>query len=53
VTPETPTLEAIETMRANRISCLPVVKNGHLVGVVTQDQYMEIAGRLLEEALRR
>jgi len=53
VSPETPTLEAIETMRHHRISCLPVVKNGHLVGTVIQDQYMEIAGRLLEEALRR
>lgn len=53
VSPETPTLEAIETMRRHRISCLPVVKNGHLVGIVTEDQYMEIAGRLLEEALRR
>jgi len=53
VSPETPTLEAIETMRHHRISCLPVVKKGHLVGMVTQDQYMEIAGRLLEAALRR
>ncbi len=52
VAPETSTLEAIELMRQHRISCLPVVKNGHLVGTVTQDQYMEIAGRLLEQKLR-
>ncbi len=52
VSPETTTLEAIELMRQHRISCLPVVKNGHLVGTVTQDQYMEIAGRLLEQKLR-
>ncbi len=53
VTPETPTLEAIGIMRRRQIACLPVVKNGHLVGVITQDQFMEIAGRLLEEKLRQ
>jgi len=52
VAPETPTLEAIALMRRHRVSCLPVVKHGHLVGIVTEDQYMEIAGRLLEERLR-
>jgi len=53
VSPETPTLDAIDIMRRHRIGCLPVVKDGHLVGLVTQDQFMEIAGRLLEEKLRR
>jgi len=52
VSPETPTLEAIALMRRHRVSCLPVVKNDHLVGIVTEDQYMEIAGRLLEEKLK-
>ena len=52
VAPETSTLEAIELMRRHSVSCLPVVKNQHLVGLVTEDQYMEIAGRLLEQQLR-
>jgi CBS domain-containing protein/gamma-glutamylcysteine synthetase len=52
VAPETTTLEAIGLMRRHRVSCLPVVKNGHLIGIVTEDQYMEIAGRLLEQKLR-
>ena len=52
VTPETSTLEAIELMRRHRISCLPVVKGAHLVGMVTESQFMAIAGRLLEEKLR-
>lgn len=52
VTPETPTLEAIELMRRHKMSCLPVVKHGHLVGVVTEAQFMAIAGQLLEEKLR-
>jgi len=52
VEPETSTLEAIELMRRHRFSCLPVVKNDHLVGVVTETQFMAIAGQLLEQKLR-
>ena len=52
VAPEASSLEAIELMRRLRLSCLPVVKNGHLVGVVTENQFMRIAGQLLEEKLR-
>ncbi len=52
VAPETSSLEAIELMRHHRLSCLPVVKNGHLVGVITENQFMRIAGQLLEEKLR-
>jgi CBS domain-containing protein len=52
VSPETPTVDAIDLMRRNRWSCLPVVKNGHLVGVLTESQLMAIAGQLLEQKLR-
>ncbi|MFV2073371.1 MAG: CBS domain-containing protein [Thermoanaerobaculales bacterium] len=52
VAPETSTLEAIELMRHNKWSSLPVVKNGHLVGMVTETQFMAIAGELLEQKLR-
>ncbi len=52
VSPETPTLEAIDLMRAHGASCLPVVSNGKLVGLVSEHDYMKIAGRLLEEQLR-
>jgi CBS domain-containing protein/gamma-glutamylcysteine synthetase len=52
VSPETSTLEAIELMRRHKTSCLPVIKNGHLVGVITEFQLMAIAGRLLEQKLR-
>lgn len=51
VSPEASTLEAIEMMRKNRWACLPVVKNGHLVGVVTESMFMAIAATLLEEKL--
>jgi len=52
VSPETSTLEAIELMRRHRMSCLPVVKLGHLVGIVTETQFMAMAGQLLEQKLR-
>ncbi|MGV6815162.1 MAG: CBS domain-containing protein [Phycisphaerales bacterium] len=52
VSPETPTLEAIELMRSHGTSCLPVVSGGKLVGMVTEHDYMRIAGQLLEEQLK-
>jgi CBS domain-containing protein len=53
VRPETPTLEAINLMKEYRISCLPVVEEGNkLVGIVTEHDFMGIAGQLLEEFLR-
>jgi CBS domain-containing protein/gamma-glutamylcysteine synthetase len=52
VRPETPTLEAIRLMREHRISCLPVVEEGdRLVGIVTEHDFMGIAGQLLEQFL--
>ena len=53
ITPETPTLEAINIMRTNRISCLPVVKNDVLVGLVTENHFMNITHQLMEEHLSK
>jgi CBS domain-containing protein/gamma-glutamylcysteine synthetase len=53
VTPETPTLEAIDLMRERRVSSLPVVSDGKLVGIVTETDFMPIAYQLLSEALRK
>lgn len=53
VHPETPSLEAIDLMRSHKIGCLPVVdRDDHLVGIVTEHDFMDIAGRLLEEHFR-
>ncbi len=52
VSPDTPTLEAIDLMKAHGASCLPVVSGGKLVGLVSEHDYMRIAGRLLEDQLR-
>jgi CBS domain-containing protein len=52
VTPETSTLQAVELMRKHKIGCLPVVQNGRLAGVITEHDFFEIAGALLERWLR-
>lgn len=52
VSPETPTLEALLTMREKNIGCLPVVKDDHLVGMITAHDFLTVSARLLEERLR-
>jgi CBS domain-containing protein len=47
----TSTMDAIELMRKHGISCLPVVQDGQLIGIVTEHDFMKIAGQLLEEML--
>src|SRR5262249_48265229 len=51
VSPETPTLDASRLMRETGIGCLPVVKEGHLVGVLMERDFMDIAAELLEQNL--
>ena len=51
VTPETPTIEALRTMRRLRIGCMPVVQDERLIGIVTEEDFMEIASKLLEHQL--
>ncbi len=53
ITPDTRTLDAIRLMRDKGIGCLPVVNgNGRLVGLVSEESLVRIAGKLLEEKLR-
>jgi CBS domain-containing protein len=52
VTPDTSSLEAISTMRTRGVSCLPVVRDKKLVGIVTEHDFINVAARLLEEKLR-
>jgi CBS domain-containing protein len=51
-TPETPTVDAIETMRAHQVGCLPVVSKGKLVGIVTEHDFIKLATGLLDRWLR-
>ncbi len=51
IAPDTPTLDAIRLMRSHRITCLPVVDDDKLVGILTADDLVPIAERLLEERM--
>ncbi|MEE8523885.1 MAG: CBS domain-containing protein [Thermoanaerobaculia bacterium] len=51
VEPQTPTLEAVRLMKEHKISSLPVVENGRLVGIITERDLVSISQQLLEEFL--
>lgn len=51
IEPEATILEAMGRMRRHRIACLPVVRDGKLVGVITERDLMPMAAELLEEKL--
>ncbi|MBK8464766.1 MAG: CBS domain-containing protein [Chloracidobacterium sp.] len=51
ITPETSTLDALELMRERNIGCLPVVKDGRLVGIVTAYDFLTVSSKLFEEKL--
>ena len=45
--PEASIMEAVKIMQNQKIGCLPVVKNSRLVGIITEDNFMNITRRLL------
>lgn len=47
----TPTLEAMELMRCNKVGCLPVVDNGRLAGIVTSYDFLDASARLFKAQL--
>jgi CBS domain-containing protein/gamma-glutamylcysteine synthetase len=51
VSADTETLEAIRLMQRFRIGCLPVLHDGHLIGIVTSEDFMTIASKLIEQKL--
>ncbi len=51
-TPDTGALDAIQLMRSRGVACLPVVRDGHLLGILTEHDFIQVAARLLEEKLR-
>ncbi len=52
VSPDTPTLEAVEKMRAHQVACLPVVRGDRLVGILTERDLINVAAKLLDRELR-
>lgn len=52
VDPSTATLAAVVLMQKHRVSCLPVVEDGRLVGILTDRDLIQVTRRLLEDQLR-
>jgi CBS domain-containing protein len=48
---DTATIDAVRLLRRLRIGCLPVVHEGRLVGILTEEDFMTIASKLLESKL--
>jgi CBS domain-containing protein len=51
VSPDAPTVEAVRLMRDRKIGALPVVREGQLVGIITERDFIEIASQLLDDSL--
>jgi CBS domain-containing protein len=51
VSPDTSTVEAIRLMRAQQLACLPVTRDGKLVGLVTERDLIIVSSHLLEQYL--
>lgn len=48
IAPSATILEAMSVMRDNKIGCLPVTKNGELIGIITEMDFLRISSRLME-----
>jgi len=53
ISPNQTILEALRTMRTNKIGCLPVVKDKELIGIITEMDFLRISGRLIERLERQ
>ena len=51
VSVDTRTVDAIQLMRRYRYGCLPVLQDDHLVGILTEEDFMNLALKLLEQGL--
>lgn len=47
VTPETSAREAAKVLRVRKVGCLPVLDDGHLVGIVTATDFLDLVIRVL------
>lgn len=50
--PEMPTLEAINLMREHNIGCLPIVKDGKLMGIITAYDFLAVSEKLFRDKLK-
>lgn len=50
VTPETPLLDVVRLLLDQKIDCVPVVRAGTLVGIITSSDFLKLTRSLLEAA---
>lgn len=48
ILPSSTILNAMQILRKEKIGCLPVVKDGELIGMITEMEFLHISGRLIE-----
>ncbi len=48
VDPEASILEALRLFKGHGVRCLPVVRNKQLIGMITEQNFLEISSRLIE-----
>ncbi len=53
ISPDMGIIDAMHLMRDKRLACLPVTKEGKLVGLVTEGDFLSVAARLFEEQYNR
>lgn len=53
ISPEDNILKAMELMQDEQIGCLPVLKNGSLVGIITEAEFLTITGNLIKRIAKK
>lgn len=48
ISPSATIVDAMRIMREKRIGCMPVVKDGELVGIITEMDFLQVTSRLIE-----
>lgn len=51
ISADSPTIEAVKLMRNHKIGAIPVLQSGELVGIITEKDFYQIAGDLLDDTL--
>ena len=49
ISPDANIIDAMNLMKKNQVGCLPVVNGEELVGIITEKDFLGIAGRLIEQ----
>lgn len=53
VKPDDTIIKAMEIMQDKDIGCLPVMKNGNLIGMITEVEFLAVSGNLIKRLARK